>query len=50
MKKKTEEFYKEIMDKLINEMKTAFTNEGYDEETLKLLRTVSLLFNINDLT
>ena len=40
---KTVETYKNIMEKLINEIKDDFINEGCNEETLKELKAVSNL-------
>ena len=40
---KTVETYKNIMEKLINEIKDDFINEGCSEETLKDLKAVSIL-------
>lgn len=48
MKKRTEDFYKEIMSKLFNEMKASFANEGLDEEYLKLLKFVIQYFYITN--
>lgn len=40
MEQKTEEFYKDFINKLINEVKNDFINEGYDEEAVKQVKLV----------
>lgn len=40
MEQRTEEFYKELIKKLMEELKNDFINEGYDEEIPKLIRAV----------
>ena len=45
--KKTRDIYKNIIEKLINEIKEAATNEGCNEDTLKELKSVSKKYLIN---
>ena len=40
---KTEQIYKNIIERLINEIKEDALNEGCNEDMLKELKTVSLL-------